>query len=216
MFTGIIQAVGRIERIEPKGGDWRVTIDTGELDLSDVAIGDSIATAGVCLTAIELGPRHFVADVSGETLSVTTFGERKAGDRVNLEKALRLSDRLGGHLVSGHVDGIGQVKAVTPEARSTRFQIEAPLALARYIAAKGSITIEGISLTVNRVDGCLFDVNIVPHTQEKTTVGDWRVGTRLNLEVDLVARYLERLLTGPQEGSSDDGMKTLLAERGFL
>jgi len=219
MFTGIIAAVGRIERIEPRNGDWRLTVSTGKLDMSDVAIGDSIATSGVCLTAIDLGHDHFIADVSAETLAVTTFRDKPVGTPVNLEKALRLQDRLGGHLVSGHVDGIGVVRAITPEARSWRYQIEAPVALARYIAAKGSITLDGISLTVNRVDGVLFDVNIVPHTREETTMQFLQVGDRVNLEVDLIARYLERLLTGPMEesqGSHDERLKTLLAERGFV
>ena len=218
MFTGIVQAVGRIARIEPKGEDWRLTVETGDLELSDVQLGDSVATSGVCLTAIELGERHFVADVSAETLSVTTFGAKKVGDAVNLEKALRLADRLGGHLVSGHVDGVGRVVSIRPEGRSWRYEVEAPLELARYIAAKGSITIEGISLTVNAVDGTRFDVNIVPHTREKTTVQHWRVGTPVNLEVDLIARYLERLLTAPTEasGGEDERLRTLLAERGFV
>ena len=218
MFTGIVQAVGRIAKIEPKGTDWRLTVETGELDLADVQLGDSIATSGVCLTAIELGAHHFVADVSAETLSVTTFGAKKVGDAVNLEKALRLADRLGGHLVSGHVDGVGRVMDIRSEGRSWRYQIEAPVELARYIAAKGSITIEGISLTVNAVEGTRFDVNIVPHTREKTTVRDWQVGTPLNLEVDLIARYLERLLTAPGESAQDqdEKLKTLLADRGFV
>ncbi len=220
MFTGIVQVVGHIRKIEPKGGDWKLTVETGELDLSDVALGDSIATSGVCLTAVELGARHFVADVSAETLAVTSFKQKKMGDAVNLEKALRLADRLGGHLVSGHVDGVGVVKSITPEARSVRYRIEAPVELARYIAAKGSIAVEGISLTVNHVDGCLFDVNIVPHTQQKTTVQYWQVGTPVNLEVDMIARYLERLLTAPTEQTTDterdEQLRILLAERGFL
>ncbi len=219
MFTGIIEAVGRIERIEPRNGDWRLTVSTSKLDMSDVAIGDSIATSGVCLTAIELGSDHYVADVSAETLAVTTFKDKTTGSAVNLEKALRLQDRLGGHLVSGHVDGIGIVKTITPEARSWRYQIEAPLALARYIAAKGSITVDGISLTVNRVEGTVFDVNIVPHTRQETTMQYLTVGDRVNLEVDLIARYLERLLTGPmdtEDAAHDERLKTLLAERGFV
>ncbi len=220
MFTGIIQAVGQIRKIEPRDGDWKVTVATSELDLSDVALGDSIATSGVCLTAVALGDDYFVADVSAETLAVTSFKQKKVGDAVNLEKALRLADRLGGHLVSGHVDGVGVVKAITTEARSVRYRIEAPLELARYIAAKGSITVEGISLTVNRIDGRVFDVNIVPHTQQKTTVQYWQVGTPVNLEVDMIARYLERLLTAPVESASEDEneehLRTLLAERGFM
>ena len=217
MFTGIIQAVGHIARIEPKGEDWRLTVHTGDLELSDVQLGDSIATSGVCLTAIELDGRHFVADVSAETLSVTTFATKEVGDAVNLEKALRLADRLGGHLVSGHVDGVGRVVDIRPEGRSWRYSIEAPVALARYIAAKGSITIDGISLTVNAVDGAHFDVNIVPHTREKTTVQYWQQGTVVNLEVDLVARYLERLLSAPVETTDDDErFKMLLADRGFV
>jgi riboflavin synthase len=186
--------------------------------MSDVVLGDSIATSGVCLTAVELGSNYYVADVSAETLAVTTFRDKKVGDAVNLEKALRLQDRLGGHLVSGHVDGVGVVKSIMRDARSWRYAIEAPLELARYIAAKGSITVEGISLTVNRVEGCLFDVNIVPHTREKTTIQYLQVGSRVNLEVDLIARYLERMLTGPLETETvrDEKLKTLLAERGFV
>jgi riboflavin synthase len=215
MFTGIIAAVGHIKAIEPKNGDWRLTLATGTLDLSDVQLGDSIATNGVCLTAIELGAGFFVADVSAETLGVTTLGAMKVGSRVNLEKALRLADRLGGHLVSGHVDGVGEVLRVAQDARSWRFVIAAPKSIAHYIAHKGSICINGISLTVNHVDGHTFDVNIVPHTMDNTTIADWQVGTQLNLEVDLLARYLERLLQGQKDPATSNITAEFLASNGY-
>ncbi len=219
MFTGIIEAVGKIRNIEPRGGDWRLTVETGSLDMSDVKLGDSIATNGVCLTAIELGANSYVADVSNESLAVTTLGSLKVGDPVNLEKALRLQDRLGGHLVSGHVDGVGKVVSMTPEGRSWRYQFEAPVSIAKYIAAKGSICINGISLTVNEVEGCVFGVNIVPHTREATTIQFLQVGSEVNLEVDLLARYLERMMTAPQESceevSTSPITEQFLAEKGF-
>ena len=168
MFTGIIQAIGTLTRIEPKGGDCRLTIDTGKLPLADVKLGDSIAVSGVCLTAVELGPRHFCADVSKETLSRTTLGDAKTGAGVNLELALLPTTRLGGHLVSGHVDGVGQVVGKHGDARSVRFTLEAPPGLAKYIAEKGSICVDGISLTVNEVNGARFGINIVPHTLKET------------------------------------------------
>ncbi|MEO8671495.1 MAG: riboflavin synthase [Tahibacter sp.] len=195
MFTGIIAAVGSIVSTTSVGGDTRLTIDVGELDLADVAIGDSIAVSGVCLTAIAFGGQVFSADVSTETLACTTLGLRRAGDRVNLEKALRLADRLGGHLVSGHVDGVGQVVSVQDDARSQRWEFDVPPALARYIAAKGSIAINGISLTVNAVRGSRFGVNLIPHTMEKTTMSDCAVGDDVNIEVDMMARYAERLFS---------------------
>jgi riboflavin synthase len=193
MFTGIIQAVGRVANLEPVGGDLRITIATGDLDLADVALGDSIAVNGVCLTAIALDAGRFSADVSVETLDCTTLGALAASARVNLEKALRLADRLGGHLVSGHVDGVGEVVAATPDARSLRWQFAVPAPLARYIAAKGSIAVNGVSLTVNEVDGNRFGVNLIPHTMQHTTFGDLAPGSRVNIEVDLMARYAERL-----------------------
>ncbi|NCA69935.1 MAG: riboflavin synthase [Sphingobacteriia bacterium] len=219
MFTGIIQAIGRIERLEPRGGDARLTIDTGKLDLARVALGDSIAVNGVCLTAVERRPRGFAADVSRETLDLTTLGTLMPGHPVNLETALTLATPLGGHLVSGHVDGVGEVIEQREDARSWRLRLRAPLELARYIAAKGSICVDGTSLTVNRVDGALFELNIVPHTLKETIIGGYRVGTRVNLEVDLIARYLERLILGAAAsetaGAPSGITQTWLAEHGF-
>ena len=193
MFTGIIQAIGTIARVEPRSGDTRLVIDATGLDMADVAIGDSICVSGVCLTAVAIDASTFAADVSIETLSCTTLGMLKSGDCVNLEKSLRLADRLGGHLVSGHVDGVGQVVAVEPDARSQRWTFEVPSELSRYIAAKGSVCIDGVSLTVNEVAANRFGVNLIPHTIGATTFQDKRVGDAVNIEVDLIARYVERL-----------------------
>ena len=218
MFTGIIQAVGAIQAIEPKGGDVRMRINTGKLDLSDVAIGDSIATNGVCLTAIELPGDGYVADVSAETLSKTTLGRLKVGTPVNLEKALTPTARLGGHIVSGHVDAVGEVISLTPAGRSIKFVIRAPKELAKYIAHKGSICIEGISLTVNEVRGAEFDLNIVPHTLQETGMQYLHAGSPVNLEVDIIARYLERLLLGDRaaDASTSGISEQLLHESGFM
>lgn len=196
MFTGIISAIGNVVGLEPRGGDVRLTIETGSLSLADVSLGDSIACNGACLTAVELTGQGFVADVSVETLNLTTIGNWKAGSRVNLEKAMQATDRFGGHIVSGHVDGIGEVVALEGDARSWRFRLRAPREIAKYIAHKGSITVDGTSLTVNVVEGSEFELNIVPHTMLHTVIGDYKAGTKVNLEVDLVARYLERLLLG--------------------
>lgn len=221
MFTGIIEAVGSIRRVEPRGGDLRLTIATGKLDLGDVKLGDSIATNGVCLTVVEQGSDWFVADVSRETVSRSTLADFRTGRRVNLEKALTPTTRLGGHLVSGHVDGIGEVIDMQPDARSTRYRLRAPDELAKYIAEKGSITTDGISLTVNAIDGAVFDLNIVPHTVQETNVADWAPGVRINLEVDILARYLERLMLGeraaqPGQGGQAGGMTlAFLREHGF-
>lgn len=193
MFTGIIQAVGRIAASEERGGDRRLIVETAGLDLSDVKEGDSIAVSGVCLTALEIDGTRFAADVSIETLKLTTIGQLQVGDAVNLEKALRLADRLGGHLVSGHVDGSADVIDIHDDGRSQRWTFEVPASLARYIASKGSVCLDGVSLTVNEVDGRRFGVNLIPHTQSVTTFGSRRVGDAVNLEVDLMARYAERL-----------------------
>jgi riboflavin synthase len=191
MFTGIVAAVGRIERVQPAPGGVRLHIATGGLDMGDVALGDSIAVNGVCLTAVVFSPVHFEAEVSQATLgAVAGFA---AGAPVNLEKALRLSDRLGGHLMSGHVDGTGSVTAFEPVGDNRRLEVEAPQAIARYIARKGSITIDGVSLTVNAVAGRRFEVNLIPHTLAATTLQHLKPGARVNLEVDLLARYIERL-----------------------
>lgn len=217
MFTGIIQAVGTVRKIERQGGDMRLHIATGKLDLSDVQLGDSIATNGVCLTAVQLPGDGFVADVSNETLARATLQHFKAGQRVNLEKAMMPSSRFGGHIVSGHVDGVGEVISIAPDARAVRYQIKAPAALAKYIAEKGSITVDGISLTVNGLSGATFDLTIVPHTVSETVIGDWRQGTPVNLEVDVLARYLERLLLGERAAEPAAGISLgFLAEHGYL
>lgn len=218
MFTGIIEAVGRIAAMEPRGQDSRVRVQTGKLDLGDVRLGDSIAVNGVCLTVVELPGDGFWADVSGETLERTAFADLAVGGRVNLEKALTPTTRLGGHLVSGHVDGVGRIVERSPAGRSVRFVIEAPAGLAKYIAEKGSICVDGISLTVNGVDGARFTLNIVPHTLEETTMADFQPGRTVNLEVDIIARYLERLLLGEQAAESGAGGITMefLAQHGFM
>ncbi|MDH5360828.1 MAG: riboflavin synthase [Gammaproteobacteria bacterium] len=217
MFTGIIESIGQIAALEPKGGDMRIRLQTGKLDLSDVKLGDSIAVNGVCLTAVELPGNGFWADVSGETLTRTNMGRLKLGDSVNLEKALTPTTRLGGHLVSGHVDGVGEVIERFDDGRSVKFRIRVPDELAKYIAEKGSICVDGISLTVNAVDGAIFDLNIVPHTLQETTMAGFKSGTRVHLEVDLIARYLERMLLGEQAANSRAGLSTsFLAEHGFI
>lgn len=197
MFTGIIQAVGHIAMSEPRGGDRRLIVEAAALGLDDVTPGDSIAVAGVCLTALDVTATTFAADISVETLTLTTLGRLAPGDPVNLEKALRLSDRLGGHLVAGHVDALGTVLGVQGDARSQRWTFEVPTALARYIAVKGSVCIDGVSLTINEVDGSRFGVNLIPHTQAVTTFAARGVGDAVNIEVDLMARYAERLYPRP-------------------
>lgn len=217
MFTGIIQAVGRIAQLDTRGGDCRLRIETGKLPLGDAALGDSIAVSGVCLTAVELGAQHFSADVSRETLSRTTLGGLSRGQAVNLELALTPTTRLGGHIVSGHVDGVGEVVERRADARSVRFVIEAPAGLAKYIAEKGSICVDGVSLTVNGVDGARFDLNIVPHTLAETTLDEFVPGRKVNLEVDVLARYLERLMLGEKAAAPAGGVTgELLAQAGFM
>jgi riboflavin synthase len=218
MFTGIIEAIGSIRALTPKGGDVRVYVATGKLDLGDVKLGDSIAVNGVCLTAVELPGDGFWADVSRETLARTAFIDFKAGSKVNLEKALTPTSRLGGHLVSGHIDGVGEIVAMAENARAWQFTIRAPNELAKYIAHKGSITVDGTSLTVNAVNGAEFELTIVPHTLAETIMLDYRPGRKVNLEVDLLARYLERLLLGDKaaEPASSGMTASFLAEHGYL
>lgn len=212
MFTGIIAAIGKVESVEPSGGDLRLNINTQKLDLADVALGDSIAVNGVCLTVIEMVSAKVSFDVSSETLDRTSLGNVKAGSEVNLEKAMAVGDRLGGHIVSGHVDGLGKIVELEPAARSVKFRIEVPTALDRYIAEKGSVCIDGVSLTVNNVGPGWFEVNIIPHTMQETIISEYQAGTEVNIEVDLIARYLERMLPGNK--GDDDG--TRFADYGTL
>jgi len=216
MFTGIIQSVGSISEMQNRGGDMRFRIDCGKLDMADVALGDSIAVSGVCLTVIEFDSHSFVADVSAETLRCTKLGSLQSGHAVNLEKALTPQTRLGGHLVSGHVDGVGEVIERRQEANSVRFSVRAPKALAKYIAAKGSITVDGISLTVNAVENDVFQLNIVPHTLQETTMDSFNTGTTVNLEVDVIARYLERLITATGDDESSQLTREMLSNYGFI
>ena len=216
MFTGIIEAIGRIKKIEPVGGDIRLHVDVGSLDMRDVQLGDSIAVNGVCLTAIKFSDDYFAADVSNETIKLTSLNSLDVGSEVNLEKALLPTTRLGGHLVSGHVDGLGEVLSVKEESRSIQIIVRAPAELKHYIAMKGSICVDGISLTVNKIDNTDFELNIVPHTQQQTVIKNYKTGAKVNLEVDLIARYLERLLL--KDGSTANAGITLdtLAKAGFV
>jgi len=221
MFTGIIEAVGRIKNIEPVGGDMRLHVATGiqgrgSLDMADVQLGDSIAVNGVCLTAVEFDKQHFVADVSNETISLTSLKDLSAGSEVNLEKALLPTTRLGGHLVSGHVDGLGEILSLKEESRSIQLVIRAPDELKHYIAMKGSICIDGTSLTVNSISNTDFEINIVPHTQQRTIIKNYKPGTKVNLEVDLIARYLERLLMKQDVTTSNGITLEALAKAGFV
>jgi riboflavin synthase len=200
MFTGIVQGVGTVRAIEPRGGDVTVVFDTGSVTLDDVEPGGSIAVNGVCLTATAFDRTSFTADVSRETLSLTTLRDWQVGARVNLEKALLAGQPLGGHYVTGHVDGVGEVVARHDDARSVRMVFRVPPGLARYVARKGSICIDGVSLTVNGVDRDRFDVNLVPHTLAVTTLGTLQAGSRVNLEVDIIARYVERMTTATDAG----------------
>ena len=218
MFTGIIEAIGEIADLQPQGGDLRLRVRTGKLDLGDVKPGDSICTSGCCLTVTELPGDGYWCDVSNESLAFTTLGGLKAGDKVNLEKSLTPQSRLGGHIVSGHVDGVGEVVSFHDDGRSVRWVLRAPDALARYIAHKGSICVDGTSLTVNAVNGAEFDLNIIPQTMAETLFSEYSVGTRVNLEVDVIARYLERLLQGDDAANptAQGVSEALLAEHGFI
>jgi riboflavin synthase len=215
MFTGIIEALGSIAAIEKRGGDMRLQVNSATLPMAEVKLGDSIATNGVCLTVVSLLNNGFWADVSNETLSLSSFANAKVGQMVNLERAMLASSRLDGHIVSGHVDGLGRIVNCASDARSIRLSIEAPANLAHYIVTKGSICVDGVSLTVNRVEGSVFELNIVPHTAAQTIIQHYRAGTAVNLEVDLLARYLERLLQAKQPVKNGISMATL-ADNGFL
>lgn len=216
MFTGIIQATGDIAAIQPQGGDVRLRVRTGALSLDDVQLGDSISTNGVCLTVTELPGDGYWADVSSETLAFTTLGELSEGSPVNLEKAMLPTSRLGGHIVSGHVDGVGHIVSVEPQGRALRYRLRAPDGLARYIAHKGSICVDGTSLTVNAVDGTEFELTIIPQTVQETIFDSYQAGSRVNLEVDVIARYLERLLQGDAAALSGRSLTTdFLAQHGY-
>jgi riboflavin synthase len=207
MFTGIIQAKGSIAALQRRAGDVRLSVQSDGLPFSSYEVGESIAVNGVCLTAVELRADGFDTDVSVETLDVTSLGGLGVGDNVNLEPSLSLGDRLGGHLVSGHVDCLGTVTNRKADARSIRFSVEIPKEFARYVARKGSVTIDGVSLTVNDVSATGFEVNIIPHTADVTIIGDYAVGTKVNIEVDLLARYIERLLAKDGDGLSMEFLK---------
>ncbi|MDR9765889.1 riboflavin synthase [Shewanella baltica] len=217
MFTGIIEAVGTLRKLERKGDDIRLTVASGKLDLNDVRLGDSIATNGVCLTVVQQLAGGYVADVSAETVSLTGFAHYKVGTKVNLEKAVTPTTRLGGHMVSGHVDGIAMVEQRLVRGQAIEFWLAAPAELGRYIAHKGSITIDGVSLTVNEVDGSRFRLTIVPHTAGETTLIDLQAGDKVNIEVDLIARYLERLMNYDGKDSKSGGVTMeMLARAGFV
>lgn len=211
MFTGIIKATGTISGMERRGGDVRLSVQSGNMPFLDYEVGESISVNGVCLTAVALREDGFDTDVSVETLDVTGLGNLGVGDAVNLEPSLALGDRLGGHLVSGHVDCTGRIRRRDSDARSIRLDIDIPEEFARYVAKKGSVTVDGVSLTINEVSGNTFEVNIIPHTAEATIIGRYAVGTIVNVEVDVLARYLERLLARDDEGLSKD----FLREHGY-
>jgi riboflavin synthase len=199
MFTGIIVATGRVASLAEKSGDLELGVDAAALDLARIAVGDSVSVQGACLTVTRKEGTHFYADVSRETMAKTTLGDLRPGSRVNLEPSLRAGDPLGGHYVSGHVDAVGKLKALVQDARSWRLEFELPASLMRFVAPKGSICVNGVSLTVNKVDGRRFDVNIIPHTFNVTTLGELKVDDGVNIEIDVIARYLERLMTKTEE-----------------
>ncbi|MCF7501572.1 riboflavin synthase [Pseudoalteromonas sp. L1] len=216
MFTGIIEATGKIVELTQKQGDLAIRIQSTNLDMKDVKLGDSIATNGVCLTVVAKHSDGFSADLSNETISLTGFAHYKKGQTVNLEKAMQPLSRLGGHLVSGHVDGIATVENISPNARATEYWLSTNSDLMKYIPYKGSVCIDGISLTVNEVEQNRFKLTIVPHTAEQTTIAEFQVGTQVNLEVDQIARYLERLIKGAEQPSRSDISMSLLAQAGFI
>lgn len=223
MFTGIIESVGKVKSMQPTGGDIRLTIESDDLDFSDVKLGDSIASNGICLTVVDFGSNHYSVDVSRETIAHTALEELKPGHIINLEKAMLPTTRFGGHIVAGHVDGVGVVCKLQKDARSIYIEIEIPQALAHYTATKGSITLDGISLTTNLVRDNIVSLNIIPHTAQVTNIAQhWLVGDKVNVEVDIVARYLERLLTKPQSASAtaqntpSNITETFLADNGFM
>ncbi len=216
MFTGIIEAVGKLTAITAKGEDISITVDTGKLDMSDVKLGDSIATNGVCLTVVAFGSRSYTADLSLETLNLTGFTQYKMGDKVNLEKAMLPTTRFGGHIVSGHVDGVGSIVERNQVGRAIEFWVEIPNDITKYVAYKGSITVDGISLTVNELRKNAFKLTIVPHTSEETTMDNFQVGRKVNLEVDVLARYMERLLQGNSEQQPESKITMeFLQQNGF-
>ena len=223
MFTGIIESVGKVKSIQPKGGDIRLTVESNDLDFRDVKLGDSIASNGICLTVVELGSNYYAVDVSRETIAKTALKSLKTGDMVNLEKAMLPTTRFGGHIVAGHVDGVGVVSKLQQDARSIYIEIEIPQELAHYTATKGSITVDGISLTTNLVRENIVSLNIIPHTAQVTNIAKhWLVGNKVNIEVDIVARYLERLLNKSQSGGMSSAnpqsqiTEAFLADNGFM
>ena len=214
MFTGIIAAVGKIEARSQEEGEWRLKISTGDLDLSDVKIGDSIAVSGCCLTVVEKHATAFLADVSNETMRCTSLGTLEIGSAVNLEKAMLATDRFGGHIVSGHVDGVGHLIKVENEGQSIKMTFKIPSNLSKYVAVKGSICVDGTSLTVNEANDDYFAVNLIPHTQDETVSGSYQIGDNVNLEVDIIARYLERMNEG-LNNKAHEITKGYLKENGF-
>jgi riboflavin synthase len=218
MFTGIIESLGKVASVQNVGGDVRLRIET-DLDMSDVHLGDSIATNGICLTVIDWGDNWYAADVSRESLNRTTLGSWKAGHPVNVEKAMLPTTRFGGHIVSGHVDAVGEITVVREDARSLYFEVAAPAEIAKYLAEKGSITVDGVSLTINHLRGNILSLNLIPHTAERTNIGTWKAGVKVNLEVDVLARYIERLLLGDKAAQAPQQSKIsmeFLAENGFM
>ena len=218
MFTGIIESLGKVESLQSVGGDIRLRIQTS-LDMSDVHLGDSIATNGICLTVVEWGSNWYAADVSRESLNRTTLAQWKVGQAVNVEKAMLPTTRFGGHIVSGHVDAVGEITVVREDARSLYFEVTAPVEIAKYLAEKGSVTVDGISLTINHLRGRILSLNLIPHTAERTNIGSWKTGAKVNLEVDILARYIERLLLGEKAAQVPQQSKIsldFLAANGFL